>query len=1134
MKLIKLKIENIASVETAEVNFDSEPLADASVFLITGDTGSGKSTILDAICLALYNTTPRLNIASGTKSNFSNDNITARNTSNLLRHGARQASAILWFVGSDGIDYEAVWHVKRNRNNRLTPPEQTLTWGSVTVRNAEAVKKIVDDAVGLDFDQFCRTTMLAQGQFTQFLKSRDDEKSEILEKLTGTEIYSEIGKKIEEIKKEKETEYIAQKNITAGIVFMKTEERQALKEKLLQVETGKKVLEVETGRIDACVRWLEDYYRVKTEMETAFKSVEAGREVMNSDSFKAEAKLISDMDRSERARNNLRKLNEAKRKIRSLETELDEMEKQYVELCKGRNGLKEWIESKKSYLFSVGEKIKSAESNVPMYENVQKIETLLNSAYEASLRVKKNTGVVSGIKNDLPVLDKNCSDVQEKLNEVDKAVKQKEAEYERAESELKKFNPEGINNEINRLNIEKDDINVLNGNIIELKNCKKFLERLEKEVVLLNGECRSRNVELARISEKYENINRRYIDARKAYDGVQLSLKEWTVNIRRNLNIGDNCPVCGQRIESLVTDEECNERLKPLEKMVVELEKELHDAAASCNGVSMIIERLKKDISAKENEKRNAVDAMRIAEENVLRISERLSEASVDSAGVDVNTIEDLMRRRIGQLSVRMEELIGIQKKINEGNRYLSGLNNELSVLRKDMDNVVKDMDRVKNERLSAVKEIDRISSLITADNDIIRDSLSDAGKMITLDGWKEQWNIDAHSFVGNVKNAASEYAGWEKEIAATEKLLSQAIPALDSIEKMLAAVSEKCTKWTDRKVDETVLIDRLQDKCMAFLNQVQVLVVSLDSERRNEQISSEELERFLASEHGMDRIRLEFLQTIDNLREIREKHDGKIAEFRMASGVFDAKKKELEKILSERPENFSEESSSIDMLKLSSSECRAKMDELTAEMGRIDQQIKDDERNVVRFSAEKDKEERLRTTFAEWDALNKLFGGGDGKIFRKIAQSFILNDLLQRANGYLRKLNNRYSLDCEPGTLTIRMMDMYQNDAQGPVDILSGGEGFLVSLSLALALSSLNRRNLSVDTLFIDEGFGTLSSEVLNMVMNLLEKLQSLNGKRVGIISHVEGLKERIAVQVKVKRIDLTRSTVEVVDYRI
>ena len=223
MKLIKLKIENIASIETAEIDFDCEPLAGSSVFLITGDTGTGKSTILDSICLTLYNTTPRLNMASGTKSNFGTDNITARNTSNLLRHGAKQASAILNFIGSDGVEYEAVWQVKRNRNYKLTSPEQTLSWGDVTLKNADAVKKITEEAVGLDFDQFCRTTMLAQGQFTQFLKSKDDDKSEILEKLTGTGIYSEIGKKIEEIKKEKEAEYAAQKSVTAGIVLLKQE-----------------------------------------------------------------------------------------------------------------------------------------------------------------------------------------------------------------------------------------------------------------------------------------------------------------------------------------------------------------------------------------------------------------------------------------------------------------------------------------------------------------------------------------------------------------------------------------------------------------------------------------------------------------------------------------------------------------------------------------------------------------------------------------------------------------------------------------------------------------------------------------------------------------------------------------------
>ena len=223
-----------------------------------------------------------------------------------------------------------------------------------------------------------------------------------------------------------------------------------------------------------------------------------------------------------------------------------------------------------------------------------------------------------------------------------------------------------------------------------------------------------------------------------------------------------------------------------------------------------------------------------------------------------------------------------------------------------------------------------------------------------------------------------------------------------------------------------------------------------------------------------------------------------------------------------------------IETMKSMLADVRSAIDTVMSDIGRIEQQLKSNEQNIARFSVEKEKEEAKRHIFVEWESLNKLFGGGDGKIFRRIAQSFILNDLLHRANGYLVKLNKRYRLDCEPGTLTIRMMDMYQNDAQGPVDILSGGEGFLVSLSLALALSSLNRRNLSVDTLFIDEGFGTLSGDVLNTVMNMLEKLQGINGKRVGIISHVEGLKERIPVQIKVSRIDQTRSMVEVIDNRI
>ena len=121
-----------------------------------------------------------------------------------------------------------------------------------------------------------------------------------------------------------------------------------------------------------------------------------------------------------------------------------------------------------------------------------------------------------------------------------------------------------------------------------------------------------------------------------------------------------------------------------------------------------------------------------------------------------------------------------------------------------------------------------------------------------------------------------------------------------------------------------------------------------------------------------------------------------------------------------------------------------------------------------------------------------------------------------------------------EAGSLTILLRDFYQGGTPRPACTLSGGESFLVSLSLALGLSALSRHSLSVDTLFIDEGFGTLSSDYLNTVMDTLEKLHQMGGKKVGIISHVEGLRERIKTQIQVKRIDNSRSEIKISNYEL
>jgi exonuclease SbcC len=161
---------------------------------------------------------------------------------------------------------------------------------------------------------------------------------------------------------------------------------------------------------------------------------------------------------------------------------------------------------------------------------------------------------------------------------------------------------------------------------------------------------------------------------------------------------------------------------------------------------------------------------------------------------------------------------------------------------------------------------------------------------------------------------------------------------------------------------------------------------------------------------------------------------------------------------------------------------------------------------------------------------LCRLFGDAQGVRFRTIAQSYVLRNLLYNANGYLKYLSERYKLECQSGSLTILFRDLYQGGALRPVTTLSGGESFLVSLSLALGLSSLNRQGLSIDTLFIDEGFGTLSSDYLNVVMDTLEKLHQIGGKRVGIISHVESLRERIKTQIQINRNGQSSSKVEVI----
>jgi len=203
---------------------------------------------------------------------------------------------------------------------------------------------------------------------------------------------------------------------------------------------------------------------------------------------------------------------------------------------------------------------------------------------------------------------------------------------------------------------------------------------------------------------------------------------------------------------------------------------------------------------------------------------------------------------------------------------------------------------------------------------------------------------------------------------------------------------------------------------------------------------------------------------------------------------------------------------------------------DISEKKGAINQELKADEENKKQLGHLKDEAEKKQAEYQKWSRLNQLIGDATGNKFRKIAQSYVLNSLIHSANHYMRTLTDRYTLKVVPGTFVISLEDAYQGYVSRAASTISGGESFLVSLSLALALSDIGQQ-LAVDTLFIDEGFGTLSGEPLQNAINTLRSLHTKSGRHVGIISHVEELQNKIPVQIQViQEGNLSSSEVRVV----
>ena len=957
MKIQKLNIHHIASLEDAVIDFEASPLAESEVFLITGITGSGKSTILDAICLALYADTPRLDgtkMDGGTKDGDSN--VSIDDPRQLMRKNTGEAFASLTFIGSNGTHYKATWSVARaykKPTGNLQPKEwvwENLDTKKNLAKDAE-IKKEIELAIGLDFEQFRRTTLLAQGEFTRFLNSPDKEKAAILEKITGVDVYSKIGKKIYDVTSKKESEWENAKRLLDETHNPSDEEIQRKKEEIKSLDAQQSACKRLQERDKVKLQWIKDEAAFSEKLALAQEDYQNAVAETESEAFMTNELLARQWNDTMEARSWLKARKNAQDDAEIQKDELRSLAREYANVLAGLS-----------------------------FAEQQKNNTEVERDKLPEVKPEEEIKVTEELKD----LRQQRDDTKDELQNMETAMDRIEsyvAERKRREQTEK-----------------------------SLKDALDGIEKKKEEALKTEPRLHDAKVKM---------------DAQKEMlDKQKDTIDKFAKTLRQKLKVGDVCPVCRQEIKGELPHE------AELAKLVAALTEEYAKAETAYKELEAKKNKLDAEIKAavvsyqKDKEAFDNDNSVAIAKQKVI--------AACKACGIEViekNTPQVLESMKAKARSKRTEldtRIKGVEKLVEDYRKTIRQ--------REKLDFQLKQM----AEKCQTVKEI--IDDILLL---------------------KPEWKTLAASVMEEMPNLV-------KKANDLKSMTSTALAQLEQAEKAVVHNSRQLEEFLQSHAD-------LDLERLTVLNSYTSLSIS-------------------EMKASLDKVRNKVLAAKTLQEEASEKLEG----HKLAKPAL-------------------EEKDTVEALESRIADCDKTMTGLAEKKGALNQELITDEKNKERYGQLSTDADTKKKEYLKWERMNQYIGDSTGSKFRKIAQSYVLASLIRSANSYMNTLTDRYTLKVTPGTFVISIEDAYQGFASRAVSTISGGESFLVSLSLALALSDIGQR-LSVDILFIDEGFGTLSGTPLQNAINTLRALHSKAGRHVGIISHVEELKNKNLVQIVVR----------------
>lgn len=1139
MKLKTLDIENIASFEKASVDFDNGPLGNADIFLINGETGSGKSTLLDAICLALYDNTPRMNAGGrGDKENMP-DNITYGNPMRLLRLNTNQGLVRLIFE-ADGDNWEALWTVRRIRERRRKKDEEPGTklkreWTLTNLRTRETMTQIreINTAVarltGLDFGQFCRTTMLSQGEFAAFLKSDVDEKAALLQKITGLDKFEKAGKKIFAITSAKDRIRQAAKERRDALAAqaLSAERRAELEAEDAELARRKSEAENLKKRLTEAALWETRRIEIARKLEKAINIRNDAEKQARSEKYADAMKGIKLFDASAKARSALSFLREAQKRLeaeqdrlvscrhnfRDLTCRLAALENELTETAGTRDVIDAAIESRRP--------VRSILDNAPMLAGKLNSVAGLRSAVAASERNLRTAdeeiaNVIRPRLQHAEAVEKECSSTLGNIRQKLEETSEKLAETKLSDMRKEKDALSESSRKLDRLSAIVDAVKRSDEN---LAACGRVMDDIAARTA-------TSQKALAEAGKTLIAARAARDACKKSSDDASRAAGDAAEHLRANLRVGDRCPVCGSLIDHELTAGEILRELADKARLEFERHQSEYETALRHQA------EIESTIKALAVEKEKTDNELGCLNEEKKKLSDDLNVKSHElGIAIDSNIAETIshciatVAGRLGELSLRITAAETLEKTVGELRASVDNIQGRLDSARKSCE-------KERQNLSGALERRSAISATMETNNVNIASTLDELSTV--LDGSavsSRDFRREPAEFAADITAAAKELTSLLEQSTSLSKQLETLTGVIDRSRRLRDEISGKL----GISADESAAIIQVNGNSRnvekdfySLANAVTSAVASINSQ--NAELSRQKtlLDDFFAANPTIDRAEVEHLMALpeSTVKDWRDTVDN-IQRLLIASETeLTAAKRESQEHAKTRPADLIDEAAdntdgngwhAADLHPLIA-EAEKTEREAMEERARIKAVFDNAERHSAELIRADEELSAAGADYSRWEQLCRYLGDAEGKKFRRVAQSHLLECLINGANSYLKRLNDRYELEVYPGTFTIMVTDSYQDYARRTANTISGGETFLVSLALALALSDIGEMR-GCDTLFIDEGFGSLSGEPLDRAIYTLKSLHHQVGRRIGIISHIASLREKIATQIIVER---------------